>query len=148
MVGTSWLDHVVGDEVRRLHARLLERALDGQGWGGVVQVGECNSPTEARLVVSRFERLLPERRGAPIGVAAVYTVLTTRPIAEAHATVVAPEAAYRKRDGLIAQCACCRRVQSPADPSRWDLVPELLRTRAQSVTHVLCRLCASLYYQV
>lgn len=146
VVGTRWLDHLSGDEVRVLHARLLERALAGQGWSGVVQLGECNTPTEARLVASRFERVLSRRDGEPVGIAAVHTVLTSRPMAEAHPPVEADASAYRRQDGLLVQCACCRRVQSPADPRRWDLVPRLVASPAPLVTHGLCELCVHLYY--
>jgi hypothetical protein len=148
VIGTPWLDHVVGDEVRAHHARLLERARAGQGWGGVVHLGECNTPTEARLVVSRFERVLSGPKGEPVGIAAVYTVLTARPMAEVHPPVEADEAAYRRPDGLLVQCACCRRVQSPEDPGRWDLLPRLVELPARRVTHGLCDLCVRLYYHL
>ncbi len=148
VVGTPWLGHISGDEIRAHHTRLLERAMAGQGWSGVVHLGECNSPTEARLVVSRLERVLSRPGGRPAGVAAVYTVLTARPIAEVHPPVESDEAAYRRSDGLIVQCACCRRVQSPADPQRWDLLPRLIERRAERVTHGLCELCVRLYYHL
>ncbi len=148
VLGTRWLDHVRGDEVRAHHGRLLERALAGQGWSGVLHLGECNSPTEARLVVSRLERVLSGAGGEPVGVAAVYTVLATRPLAELHPPVEAEAASYRRADGYVVQCACCRRVQSPAELARWDLVPALIAHRAGQVTHGLCELCARLYYHV
>lgn len=146
VLGTTFLDHVVGDEVREHHAKILERALAGQGWSGVVQLGECNSPTEARLVASRFERVLSGSKEDPVGIAAVYTILTARPLAEVHPTVEAEEAAYRGPNGLLVQCACCRRVQCAADPDRWDLLPRLIESPARMVTHGLCDLCVQLYY--
>ena len=146
VVGTTFLDHVAGHEVRAHHARLLERALAGQGWSGVVQLGECNSPTEARLMAARFERVVAGPAEVPVGIAAVYTMLTTRPMAGVHPPVEAEAAAYRRPDGLLTQCACCRRVQDTADPERWDLVPRLVEAPALNVTHGLCDLCVQLYY--
>jgi hypothetical protein len=146
VVGTAFLDHVAGHEVRAHHARLLERALAGQGWSGVVQLGECNSPTEARLIAARFERVLSGSVEKPVGIAAVYTILTARPLAEAYRTMEAEEAAYRGPNGLLVQCACCRRVQFAADPDRWDLLPRLIESPAEMVTHGLCDLCVQLYY--
>lgn len=148
VVGTPWIEHVLGDDVRAHHVALLERALAGQGWSGVVHLGECNSPTEARLMASRFERVLSGPGGEPVGIAAVHTMLAARPLAEAHRLVELDGSAYRHPHGMLVQCACCRRVQSPADPARWDLIPHLLESPGERVTHGLCELCVRLYYHL
>lgn len=60
LIGTALTDHLVGEEIRRYNADLIERALrsDGTRAGQVVQVAEANSPTQARLVASRFEPVI------------------------------------------------------------------------------------------
>lgn len=56
------------------------------------------------------------------------------------------EALYRGGDGLIRQCAHCRRTQSAADPTRWDWVPAFIATMPPHINHTLCTFCHDLYW--
>ncbi len=56
------------------------------------------------------------------------------------------EEVYRCEDGLIRQCAHCRRTQSPADPTRWDWVPAFIATMPPHINHTLCTFCHDLYW--
>jgi PAS fold len=144
LIGTSWLDHIAGDEVKEHHARLLERALRPAARPpAVVHVAESNTPTTAALVSTRLAPVLD--RGEPLAVSVVHSVVRERPIAEVYEVVHGSAEDYRGAGGELAQCSCCRRVRDPADASRWDLVPELL-TSPPRATHVLCELCAELHY--
>jgi hypothetical protein len=144
IIGTRWLDHLQGEEVRRAHEQLLARALTPPHPRSLVQVGEANTGTRAALLSTRFEPVL--QHGEPLGVRVVNTVVRERPIEEVYDVVHRPTDAYRQADGAIVQCSCCRRVQDPGEPERWDLVPELLQLPVAS-RHALCELCAELHYR-
>lgn len=145
LIGTAWLDHIKGDDVRRQCAELLERALHPRAGASrrVVQVGESNTPRRAALVSTRYEPVLAPGHDA-IGVAIVHEVVRERPIEDVYDVVDRSPDAYRDRDGHLAQCSCCRRVRDPDAPDRWDLVPALVAS-AHATQHVTCALCAELH---
>ena len=144
LIGTSWLDHIHGDEMRQLHASLLERALRARGPHPrpVIQVGESNTPTTAALLSTRLELVL--QGGEALAVSIVHSTVRERPIAEVYDVVDRPPEAYQDARGEIVQCSCCRRVRDPAEPERWDLVPALLAEPVRA-THALCELCGELH---
>jgi hypothetical protein len=145
LVGTSWLEHIRGDEVRRLHSDLLERALRSRGPHArpVIQVGESNTRSTAALVSTRFE-VVPQD-GSPLAIRIVHATLRERPIAEVYDLVEKPAGAYRDGGGEIVQCSCCRRVRDPAEPDRWDFVPALL-AGPLAAAQTVCDLCSQLHY--
>ncbi len=143
-IGTSWLDHVQGDEVRRIHAALLERVQRVPHPRALVQVAEANTSTRAALLATRFEPVL--QQGDLLGVRVELTVVRERPIEELYEVVHRAPDACRQPDGAVVLCACCRRVRDPADAARWDLVPELMELPI-TVRHELCELCAELHYR-
>lgn len=60
---------------------------------------------------------------------------------------VADDARYRRADGVIAQCSCCRRTRrADVEAPQWDWVPGLVSARASGVSHGLCQPCADFYY--
>jgi len=144
LIGTSWLDHIHGDEVRQLHASLLERALRARGPRPrpIIQVGESNTPTTAALLSTRLEPVL--QGGEALAVSIVHSTVRERPIAEVYDLVDRPPEAYEDARGEIVQCSCCRRVRDPAEPDRWDLVPAMLAEPVRA-THALCELCGELH---
>ncbi len=146
LIGTSWLDQLDGDEARRRHAELLERALRLRGARErIVQVGEANTATTAALLSTRLEPVLIH--GAePIAVSVVHTVVRERPIEQVYDVVHGPADRYRDSGGAVVQCSCCRRVLHPGEEARWDLVPELLAP-PPPVKHSLCELCGELHYR-
>jgi len=148
VVGTRFVDHLAGGEVRSHHLAAFAHALrmdDPSPPGGLVMVGECNSPSTARLVTSCFAPLRTPK-GELLGVSAVYTVLREAPIGECYPPVTSDPDAYRAASGLIRQCACCRRVRRPGEPACWDLVPALVAARHPHVSHGICPLCIELHY--
>jgi hypothetical protein len=147
LIGTSWLDHIDGEELRRRNADLFARALKLRGASprALVQVGEANTATTAALLSTRFEPVLVHGSDA-VAVSIVHTVVRERPIGDVYEVVHGPDERYRGARGEVTQCPCCRRLQDPSDPSRWVLVPELL-SPAAPVAHTLCELCAELHYR-
>jgi hypothetical protein len=145
LIGTPWLRHIRGEEVRRRHAALFERAVRAHGPHPrpVIQVGESNTPTTAALVSTRLELVL---QGAePLAIRIVHTTIRERPIAEVYDLVQGSADTYRHPGGEIIQCSCCRRVRDPAEPERWDFVPALL-AEPPTAGQTLCELCGQLHY--
>ncbi len=147
LIGTAWTDHLAGEEIRRHHATLLDRALrsDGTRASRVVQISEANSPTQARLVATRFEPVTVCGWGERIGIAVVHAVVRVRPIEEVYPVVPGEERHYRDEEGNVVQCTCCRRTRERAS-GRWDFVPTLIRTPPQGAHWSLCDLCLELHY--
>jgi hypothetical protein len=145
LIGTRWLEHVRGDEVREGLADLLSRVLRKQGPRprALLQMGECNTPTTSQLLSTRLEPVLHD--GEAVAVRILHTVVRERPIAEVYDVVHRPLDSYRAEGGLVAQCSCCRRVHDPAEPERWDLVPALLSEPLAEARQVLCGYCAELH---
>jgi hypothetical protein len=146
LIGTNWLDHIRGEEVREFHAELLARALrrPGPHPRPILQVGEVNTPTTAALTSTRLEPVMIQA-GEPVAVAIHHTLVRERPIEDVYDVVDRPLEAYRDASGEIVQCSCCRRFRDPADPERWDLVPKLL-TGPAPAEQKLCPLCSELHY--
>lgn len=145
IIGTAWLDHLRGDDVRKTHAELLQRALRARGPHPrpVVQVGEANTATTSALLSTRFDPVL--QSGEPMAIRIVHTIVRERPIGEVYEIVHRPAEDYRGPDGKIVQCPCCRRLRDPAEAEHWDFVPELL-PNTNEYSHQLCELCAELHY--
>jgi hypothetical protein len=145
LIGTRWLDHIRGEEVRRRHEELLARALRARPPRPrrVTHVAESNTPTRAALISTRLEPVLVPC-GEVVAVAIVHGVVRDRPIEEVYDLVDRPLDAYRDASGEVTQCSCCRRMRDPAEPERWDLLPALLAS-PQPVSHGLCELCAELH---
>ena len=144
LIGTSWIDHIRGEEVRRVYGAMLEQALavHEPRRRPLSQVGESNTPNTAALVSTQFEPVM--QGGEAIAVGIVHSTVRVRPIAEVYEIVHRPADAYRNFEGELVMCACCRRVRDPAEPERWDLVPEILAD-PPPVSYGLCDLCAELH---
>jgi PAS fold len=148
LVGTRWFDHISGEEPRRLHKLLFERAarrLGPAAGGGVVQLNEANSPDRARLVATHLEPVTGPDGGLS-GVAVIHRTVRELPLAEVYPVVAGDESRWRGEDGSVAQCSCCRRVRRPEEPEEWDLVPGLVAEPPAGVRFVYCALCLELHY--
>lgn len=145
LIGTPWLAHIRGEEVRRYHAALFQRALRSRAPHPrpVLHVGESNTPTTAALVSSRFELVL--QGGEPVAISIVHATLRALPIGEVYELVESPSHAYRHPGGEIEQCSCCRRVRAPGEPDRWDFVPALV-AEPPAATQTVCELCSQLHH--
>lgn len=55
---------------------------------------------------------------------------------------------YVDPNGIIHQCARCRRVENLAVKNRWDWIPAWVASPLQNVSHGLCPVCLDYYYPV
>jgi hypothetical protein len=147
LIGTPWGDHLAGDDIRRYHGGLLARAIksDGARAHQVVQVSESNSPTEARLIATRFDPVIARDWGEPMGIVVVHAVVRVRPIDEVYQVVSGEERLYRDDEERVVQCSCCRRTRQPASGC-WDFVPSLVQTPPHGARWEICDLCLELHY--
>jgi hypothetical protein len=146
LVGTRWFDQIAGEEPRRHHRALLERAAggpDAPGGHAAVQLNESNTPELARLVATRLAPV-----GGPGGEVAylsiVHRLVRQRPLADVYPPVEAPAERWRGEQGIV-QCSCCRRVARPEEPEAWDLSIELLARPVAGVRFDYCPLCLDLH---
>ncbi len=148
LLGTRWLDHIAGEEVRATHAALLARALSPSSGarGAIVQVGECNTAITSALVSTRLQPVLLHGI-EPTGVAIVHETVRARPIEEVYDPVARGVESYRDGEGRLTQCSCCRRLRDPVEGGSWDLVREVVQAPPTPVVHGLCELCAELHFR-
>ncbi len=60
----------------------------------------------------------------------------------------ARESSYMDENGLICQCAHCRRVKNVRETERWDWVPEWVKRCPQYTSHTFCPMCFRHYYPI
>ncbi len=108
----------------------------GRPW---IHTYECSSPEHHR--VFRMD-VLPVGGGE--GLLAVNSLIVHEP--HNRAALEPMIASYQHRDGLIIQCAHCRRVQRTDGQSQWDWVPEWVRQPPETTSHGLCNVCVGFYY--
>jgi hypothetical protein len=48
--------------------------------------------------------------------------------------------------GIIIQCANCRKIRNPVNPSNWYWVPSLVKSPLENISHSLCVPCLDHYY--
>ncbi len=56
------------------------------------------------------------------------------------------EADYRAQDGMIRQCANCRRIQEAGEAQQWHHVLEWIRSSPPKTSHGMCPICLDYYY--
>jgi hypothetical protein len=141
LVGASFLDAERQPAIRAAWQAALAEVLAGRALPRVL-ASEWNDGETARLLSTRLEPV--EAADGVVGVIVRRTVARERPVAEVYAIGSREDGAYAGDDGLIAQCACCRRVRCGAEPSRWEFVPRLA-LRPADAARELCDLCAELH---
>lgn len=147
LVGSRWFDQIAGEEPRRLHRLLLERAARRLGPGrdgAVVQLNESNSPELARLVATELRPVFGADREAT-SLSIIHRVVRQRPLAEVYPPADGPPERWRGEQGIV-QCSCCRRVQRPEEPAEWDLSIPLLSAPPGDTCFAYCTLCLALHY--
>lgn len=148
VVGTPLLDHIRGDEPRRmfrmLFQRMLRRAADAHE-PPVVATYESNAPDVARLVSTQM-RAVTAPGGTLVGVALVHRIVRERPLAEVYPPVDAGDKDWRGPSGAVEQCSCCRRTRRPEAPDEWDFVPGLVAATPVDTVFDYCDLCRALHY--
>ena len=148
LVGTRWFDHIAGEEPRRLHRLLFERAVRRLGpaaGGGVIQLNEANGPETARLVATHLEPVVGAG-GVLTSVAVIHRVVRELPLSEVYPVTAGEESRWHDAAGEVEQCSCCRRVRRPQEPEEWDLVPGLVAEPPEHVRFGYCALCLELHY--
>ncbi len=145
VAGTPWLSHIRGEEARAHFRRLFEAALDGSSWPGVVELGECNSAEELRLVTTRLERWMAPGRQRPLGVVVSCQVMSSRVAREGRTISRAAPSSFGGAGGPVVQCWCCRSVRDPEGEEAWHFVPALVARVPDEVTFRLCPRCSELF---
>jgi len=63
-------------------------------------------------------------------------------------TQLGDDRVYRDRDGIVHQCAICRRVKNLREPERWDWVPEWVRRMPEFSSHGYCPACFGDFFRL
>lgn len=99
---------------------------------------ECSSPDVERTM---------HLEAFPLGGRGLLFVHSLRvEVPHTRAAVHAGVEVYRSSNGLIVQCAHCRRLRHPDDARRWDFVPAAVTRAGEQVSHGLCQTCAGHYF--
>lgn len=105
---------------------------------------DCNSPT-------RFRSMVMTAFAAPydVGFLVVHSPVREASL-ESRYDLKSPDDVreYLDDNGLIHQCAHCRRVMHPSETGRWDMVPDLIRHVDLRVSHTLCMFCRDIFWNV
>jgi len=138
-LGRSLLDCARG-EVRRYIESMLGACLQsGEMWAHEY---ECSSASVHRLY-HQVAYPLGARQGLLI-VNSLVIECPQDPIARPPQPADASR--YTDADGLITQCAHCRRVHNPEVPDRWDWVPDWVRQCPPNTSHTFCPTCLGFHY--
>jgi hypothetical protein len=150
VIGTMWLDHIAGEDVRVWHRELLDRlrAPDRRG-RGIAHICACNTPERFRLFTTRFQPLVRAGEGELAGVLVLTRLIEEAPVGERYIVEPFDERWLLEPDGVMVQCGGCRRVRvANSSPSVWVFVPELVARPRGNVSHGLCELCREVYYGI
>lgn len=88
----------------------------------------------------------------PLGEAHGLLVVNALTVEEPHDPALRPPhepdlSAYADRDGLVRQCAHCRRIRWPGSgEDRWDWVPAWVERPPQGTSHTLCTFCLDYFH--
>ncbi len=116
-------------------------------WAAVLASGEpgqhtyeCSSREEFRLFHMTSHPL-------PGGLGLVLVVNSLAHV-RAHDRVArqAIEVRYRDADGLILQCANCRRVRDTESQGAWHWIPDWVSKPPDLTSHGICSICIGVYY--
>ncbi|MEQ8785608.1 MAG: hypothetical protein RIC55_04885 [Pirellulaceae bacterium] len=139
-LGASWLD-AIPEVLRQFFLDLLASSRAGKdSLHPVSHDYECSSDETFR----RFHMDV-----YPLRADAGYLIVNSLLVEEPHpnACKVSSLNGYADSDGVIHQCAHCRRVEHQRVPSRWDFIPQWVKSPPQSVSHSICPICLDHYYQ-
>ena len=143
-LGAGYLDSI-SPTLRPFYKLLLQRAPSpDRSLHPSRHEYECSSASDYR----RFEMhvyALPRAAGFVI----VNSMVVERPHDPAERPAHAPSSDnYCRTDGVIVQCAHCRRVQHSIQLVRWDWVPTWVDRAPANTSHGLCPMCSDYYYPV
>jgi hypothetical protein len=150
VIGTAWLDHIAGDEVRAWHRELLDRLLhppDGASRGRMNHVCACNTAERFRIFSTHFDRLMLPGEDGVAGVLVTSSLLGEAPIDARYLVASFDERRLRQPDGTMLQCSGCRRMSvAGSSPRVWEFVPKLVWHPRPDISHGICALCREVYY--
>jgi hypothetical protein len=138
LVGTAYASHVDGAAPRAKLEEELARSLGGASFG---VDSECNSPDTLRLLRTHHVPVRGTDDDAVVGVMLVHAVVHEAPMGAARPILPPDEARYRRGDGLVLMCSCCRRVHRAGSVGLWEFVPAYLESPPVPVTHGFCAPC-------
>ena len=132
----------VAESLRPFYQSLFERAAqEADPLHPVQHEYECSSPEHYRRFLMSIYNLNNQ------GFLVVHSLITEQPHDEnqrpAHEV---REYLYVKPNGIVTQCAHCRRIRVVGKEEIWHWVPDWVRTPPPNVSHGLCRLCAEYYF--
>lgn len=131
--------------LKAYYTGLYQRAVAGEGAGPKTPLQheyECSSPARYR----RFLMTLYRLPGA-VGLLVVNSLVAEQSMSERGRPVCGPDKArYADADGIIHQCAHCRRVENMVEAGGWDWVPEWVEKSPVETSHTLCAFCLDHYY--
>ena len=103
---------------------------------------ECSSPDVYRRYAMA---IYPLRNQA--GLLMVHTLRIESPIETRPGFIEgAPDGEYIAADGLVRQCACCRRTRSVRQPDQWHWIRDWVSRCPAMISHTVCAVCAVAYY--
>jgi hypothetical protein len=138
-LGRSVLDCVSG-EVKAFYESNYAKCLETQErWDHVY---ECSSDE----LIRRFHQIVyPLGQGE--GLLIVNSLIVQRPFYEGERPACEPDdETYLDANGLIHQCAFCRRVKNIREPEHWDWVPAWVRQCPDNTSHTYCPTCFAHYF--
>jgi hypothetical protein len=125
---------------RRLYMERLEKAWIRTPYP-LAHSYECSSATVYRRFAMHVYAL---RRGK--GLLVVNSPFVESPHGADRPAANGTDAAYRNAEGLVLQCAHCRRVESQRLAGSWDWVPRWVDEPPKGVVAALCEVCRDYYY--
>lgn len=121
---------------------LALRPDDRRGLHPLTHEYECSSATRFRLHVMS---IYPLRRTG--GLLLVHSLRVESPIEAVPGIIEGfPGPEYVAADGLVRQCACCRRVRSERAADQWHWIRPWVLNGPEAVSHTLCPVCLALYF--
>jgi hypothetical protein len=105
-------------------------------------VYECSSSECLR----KFHQIIYPVSGQALLV--VNSLVISMPIEKNSCTHLFSEEEYRDADGIMHQCAHCRRIKNIKQDSRWDWIGYFVKYPPEHTVHSLCSQCRGYYYQL
>jgi hypothetical protein len=143
-VGTNLLDPLP-EPLIGFYRSLFGRALHEfppEGMHPLTHEYECSSPDTFR----RFAMSIYSLRGQQ-GLLISHTLRVEAPVERSPGFIEGTVGAdYVATDGMVRQCACCRRIRSAREPQQWHWIREWVRHSPKNITHTVCSVCATQYY--
>lgn len=102
---------------------------------------ECSGPEVYRRFSVQVYALADAR-----GHVLINSLVVEQPHASERQPLAPNDARYRDVNGLVHQCAHCRRVERREGASVWDWVPAWVRQPPLLTTHTVCAICYGYYY--